>query len=624
MQTGDRLADRWELGERVATTDGTERWRALDERTGEAVELLVLGPARSSASERRSFHDVHRSLESRPETASTVATLAVHHDETRAYVVRTPLADATLADVRAPLDAAVVAAIGVRMLPAVSESGAATRGALLPSDIGLDEAGQPVLAPRGAPMNQVVRGTTKAVAPEVYTGRAPDGAAGLYGLGTLLYRLSTGREPPIVVGGAPPAPPSAVRHGIDPAFDEAVSRLLDANPARRASALPLLTEVAGDRAIPDLREQVRPAAVVGEVTLDRSGGPTIRTTTSADRARSGRASEPPRALVIVPHRVLAGLDPADRHAAAGLAGVSLSVIDEAIAKRLPLVIEGFSLRADAARKAREWSASTGLRLTAGVAGTGQALWLPLLAALVLGLPLGLLTLVLTAFQVWVVAVPAAALFAVDAGFALLTWLWMRNLAADWTVANDAWQLVQGHRAQVRELGLEPVHRDLASLRRQLATTELPVTAASDLRSVLKEVDSKLVALQDRASTSAEALQKVDATGLRARLGVLNGQPVLDPAQIAERDRLTRTVADLEDVEALRQSVRDEAHRLRDALAEVAAVLGRISDDATEDALAALGRGARHVGETARSAEGADDERLRRARALTAAKDRAAQ
>jgi len=602
MRAGDELGGRFRLEAPLPTPDGVARFRATDLQSGREVEVLSLGAARSNADDRRAFRDVHREMRG-ARAGSAVPTIAVEHAETEAWAARPRLAEPTLADLAGPLEAEIVAAIGARLLPAVTGSGAATRGALLPTDIALDEAGRPVLAPRGAPLNQVVRGTTRAVAPEVLAGGPPDAASGLYGLGVALYRLATGREPTLGTSGAPPAPPSAVRHGIPPALDRAILALLSSDPAARAGALPLLQEVAGGRPASELERFVRARANLGEVNVtvspsssSRPGGPT-------------RRREVPRAMVIVPHRELSRLDPGARHAAAGLAGVSLDVVDEAIDERLPLVISGHALQVEAERDAASWRERAGVPTAAGVADAGRAMWLPLLAAVAIGLPLGLLTLVLALFGGLSLAVPAGLAFAADVAFGVATWLIVQRRAADWGRSSEAWRLVTDHRRSRTELGLGPVSEDLAALRRQLAAADLPPAAASDLRSVLKEVDERITALAARAEASAGALRQVDATGLRARLGVLLGVTEPDRDQVAERDRLARIIADLDEVSALRDAVATEASRLRDALAEVATVLGRVGDD--DDAIADLGRGARRVEEAVRDDPEADDEAVRR-------------
>ncbi|MEN0062477.1 MAG: hypothetical protein AAGA48_10025 [Myxococcota bacterium] len=594
MKSGDVLADRWRLETVLQTRDGIARWRATDQHSGTDVEVLSLTPGRSSDADRRAFLETHRIMRD-SEVEGTVPTIALHPGDPGPFAVRPALSSQTLADLRAPLDAHIVAAIGVALLPAVAASGGASRGALLMSDVALDEDGRSVLAFRGTPLNQVIRGTTRAVAPEVLAGRGPDAASGLFGLGVALYRLATGREPDLGKAGVPPAPPSAVRHGVPAALDDGILRLLSSDPSERAGALPSLQEAAGDTVHPDLRGYAKPAAVLGEVKV------TTSRSSSATNGRSAR-HETPRAMAMVPHQTLKGLDPEQRHAIAGATEVSLDVIDQVVARQWPLVVGGFPLRAEAVRESRRLTELSGVPVHAGVAGAGRALWLPLIATLAIGAPLALVTLGLMIAQVWWLAVPMAGALAIDVVIAAATWLWLRSRATDWSNANEAWRLVADHRDQRETYGLKPVSDDLAALRRQLAQAELPPAAASDLRSVLKEVDARIDALHERAEAASGALRQVDSAGLETRLGLLQGKAGLTEAETAERDRLSRILADLDDVKGRQRSVHEEASRLRDALAEVAAVLGQLGDEVSDDALAALGKGARHIEAAARPSE----------------------
>ncbi len=608
MRAGDRLGGRWRLEATLPTTGGVLRFSAIDESSGESVEVLALDETRASDDDRKAFREVHDAMRG-IDTPGAVSTLTVEHGESRAWAVRPRLGEATLAELKAPMSGSAVAAIGASLLPAILAAGGSTRGTLLPTDIALDTEGRPVLAPRGTPLNQVVRGTTRASAPEVLAGRPADAASGLFGLGVMLYRLATGRLPAVATGGAPPAPPSSTRDGVPAALDEAILLLLSPDPAVRAGALPLLQSAADGEAVVDLRGRVQPRSVLGEVD------------TTADPLPSGsrkpRRDEPPRALVVVPHRALSRLDPAGRHAAAGVAGVSLAVVDEALERQLPLVVGGASLRVQAARDAQHLTERVGLPLEAGVTDAGRGLWLPLLAALAIGAPLALLTLVLGLFGVLWLAVPAALALAADGAFAVITWLTMRRWAADFGASAEAWRLVEHHREARAELGLQPVSDDLAAVRRQLAEADLPPAAASDLRSVLKEVDQRIESLAEQGSAAASALRQIDVAGLRGRLAAFDRESSLEPAQASERDRLTRIVADLDDVRGRQELRIVEATRLRDALAEVGAVLGRLAEDSPDEALAALGVGARHVEEAVRNAGADGDEARRRQERLVA-------
>ncbi len=104
-----------------------------------------------------------------------------------------------------------------------------------------------------------ISGSIPYVAPEAILGLAVDGRADLYGLGVLLFYLSTGRMPLASRSperwlrwhlGGPPADPRGVRPDLSPRFSELVARLTararDARPATAAEALSILgTTAAG-------------------------------------------------------------------------------------------------------------------------------------------------------------------------------------------------------------------------------------------------------------------------------------------------------------------------------------------------------------------------------------------
>lgn len=577
MQVGDQLGGRWRVLATAPSRDAVERWRAVDEHTAEPVELLVLRASRADAGARRAFVAAHESLIGAIEPG-VVPTLQIHREGDDVVAVRVPTEDASLADLRGPIDVGVVASVGAELIPAVIAAGPATRGALLASDVGLNAQGRPVLAPHAAPLTRVVRGTTRAVAPEAFEGATPDGAAGLYGLGVLLYRLATGREPLTSATGAPPPPPSVVRHGIPPAFDEAIARLLSRDPSARAAALPLLQDLAAPPE--DLRSRARPRAVTGQVIVgteraDRSAQPGTRHDTD------------PVGLVLIPAGALAQLDPDQQSLAAGLAGVPLAVIHALKGADLPLVIEGARSRAAARQRARQLADQTELPVSHGIeAGLPPSVHLTT-TILVALLPL-LGTLITGIFGLLIVAVPL---------FVILLVI----IAIGGGLAYSAARRRRLHRAGLEGLArsrtelaargadglLAPIWARLAELRVQLGSTELPPTAAADLRGILKGIEDRLDALARRARSADDTLRQVDATALSTRLKALSSKPELSPAESAERDRLARTVADLDAVKLRRRSVAEESSRIRDALSEIAAVLGQLGEDPGEEILSRL-------------------------------------
>ncbi len=583
MTEGELWRDRWRLTGRAPSRDALERWHAEDTSTGQSVEILILRPSRGNRDSRRDFVNVHRALR----TASDPAlreTLEVHHDGELAFAVRAPLHTQTVADVRGPLPADQVAAIGAKLLPAVLAAGSATRGALLPSDVGLDDVGQPVLALRGAPLTQVVRGTTRAAAPEAFQGADPDGPAGLYGLGVLLYQLATGRSPQAAGLGptAQPPPPSAVRHGIPQALDTAITTLLSTDPSRRAAALPWLLDAAGP--LPDLRTQLQQAAA----------SEPVRTGPANDASRRQHADDDvPAGLVLVDAGDLAQLEPAQRSHAAGLAGVPLSVVHDLITARLPLVVATTTSRAGAVQQAQRLSRDSGLPVAAGVR-SGVSPWAVGATTAVAASVPALLVLLTAALGAWFLAVPLLLLLATIGLAGAWIGLATQRRRALHGAGLAGLRHARGRRGDHAVDLLAPAWDQLARVRAQLGAADLPTNANTDVRSVLKDLEERLLGLATRAGASERALKQVDATQLRTRLAALTTQQELSDAQRAERDRLARTVSDLDAVAEHRRSVASEAARIRDALAEITAVLGQLGDDPGEALLDGLGRATRHA------------------------------
>lgn len=163
--------------------------------------------------------------------------------------------------------------------------------------------------------------------------------------------------------------------------------------------------------------------------------------------------------------------------------------------------------------------------------------------------------------------------------------------------------LQQARAQLTERDadgwLTPQWSRLADLRLQLARADLPLAAASDLRSALKEVEARLQRLAEAGQTADRTLRQVDLAALRTKLATLQRRAD-DPQIRAERDRLARTVADLEVVEATRARLAAEASSVNALLAEVSAALGQVGTGTELDEDRALER-LNQVAQSAREA-----------------------
>jgi hypothetical protein len=601
----DRTYGRWQLASRLPSRDAVERWRAVATDTGEPAEILLLPPQADERS-RNEFQQLHEALRQARDPA-LAQTFEVRQEGTRRLAVRAALETPTLDALRGPLDSPVVAWLGAVLLPAVLAAGPATRGALRAGDIGIDARGNPVLAPWIEPLTRVALGSTRAVAPECFEpgsfeGRPPDGAAGLYGLGVLLYTLATGREPPTIgtrSSRAPPPPPSALRHGIPEQLDRAILRLMSPSPGERAGALPWLQELAGPAV--DLRTLLR-SSIAGPASVE------VKTTVSATRAPGGtlagarggtlggsssppRAEEAPGGLVLVSASSLAGLDPAARSLIAALARLPIATVDALANAGLPVVLETRAGRGAAMARAIELARTTGLPVEHGSNTTVPA-WVWLVTALVASalpagigavmLLMGLIPVAVVAFVVAGLGVGAGALVARSAGRP-------RALHRAGTQA-----LLQAQ-ASVQERDaqgwLAPQWGRVATLRLQLAQSDLPLAAAADLRGALKDIEARLQKLAEAGQTADRTLRQVDLTALRTKLATLQRRAE-DPQVRAERDRLARTVADLEVVEATRTRLASEAASVDALLAEIGAALGQAGPDMDEVALDRLSEVAR--------------------------------
>jgi hypothetical protein len=139
--------------------------------------------------------------------------------------------------------------------------------------------------------------------------------------------------------------------------------------------------------------------------------------------------------------------------------------------------------------------------------------------------------------------------------------------------------------------LAPQWGRVATLRLQLAQSDLPLAAAADLRGALKDIEARLQKLAEAGQTADRTLRQVDLTALRTKLATLQRRAE-DPQVRAERDRLARTVADLEVVEATRTRLASEAASVDALLAEIGAALGQAGPDMDEVALDRLSEVAR--------------------------------
>jgi hypothetical protein len=526
------------------------------------VELVAL-----RASAERTVHHTFRLTSRalmRDREPGLVRVLAVI-DGDSPIVIREALDESTLADILKPLPAEVIAAIASRLIPAVLVAGSATQGALSAEDIRLDPSGRPVLTPRVSAPSRVGRALARHAAPESFSGSPPDGAAGLYGLGAVLYRLATGRD---AFRGSKPGPrsappaPSTVYPGLPLWLDAAILTLLSSDPSERSRALPAFLEHAAE--VGDLRDHVQ--SPVGKVKLSQ------RTETQ----RRGHFDRPPTAAVVVDSRDLSALDPESRSLLAGYAQLPITVLDELAESGLPVVVQHFGNRHNAGQHARELRALTGLPVLASASNA----WRPWMLASVCGIaavpPLAIgAGLLFTGFGA-IAAVPlvvggvAATLGLVATGRAAAQSRQYKRAEKSTVAVKDAMR----HRGGTR---LAATWSRLAGLRQQLGQMDLPATASADLRSTMKDIERRLEQIASVIGTADQTLQGADLDARRTQLGALEGTRTPRP----ERDRLARTVADLEDVARRRERLTAERTRIDAALDEFSGVLAQVAASDSE-------------------------------------------
>lgn len=569
MRAPDRIGP-WEILDELPGEAEVRRWRARHTETGDTAEVLALRNPSPRAD--TAFATTHRSLSHQVEPG-LARTLLVDQSWRQALVVRQELGPTTLADARPPLPPAQVAALGAHLLPAVVAAGSATQGALRPEDVGLSPQGTPLLAPRGRPHARISKGDALWVAPEAFDGVAPSGSSGLYGLGVLLYRLATGRDPRFTPGlrAPPPPPPSSLRPGIPSALDQAILRLMDPDPVQRAGAMPLLQDLAG--ALPDLMSEppVRAAPdLTGEVRY---------TITAPTRSRGVADAATFRAATVVPAEAVLSLSPSTLSHLAGQVELPLSEVEDLARKGLPLVVST-APRLATAREQAEALVAQGLPVEVA-GGSGAALKSMALVLLssgavltVLGVLAAVLPILVGALVPGVVAGGVLGLLAIVA-FVLGGMAWSRGRARTRGLleARQAQDASRSRQQMVRQGRAARAWERVATLRRQLPSLELPAAAEADLRSGLKEVESQLLTISRRLENIHKTLDQADLDQLRTRLASLSQRATTDSESAAQRDRLGRTVTDLEALVQQRDRLDGQVVHIEDALDEMTATLG---------------------------------------------------
>ena len=522
----------WTTIAEVPCRASIRRQRVVSEATGTPAELLSprTDGAIHPAAVRRDFIQVHRAL-GRLVDPALVKVISIVDDVEAPAVIRAPLENDTAAQWPGPLPASDVAYIGARLLPAVLLAGKAMGGVLLPHDVGIDAAGQPVLAPLGPIPNQVDRAVLGAASPESFDGAAPEGTGALYGLGTLLYTLATGRPP----ASSNALPPSALNHRVPSGLDEAITLLRNTMPERRSLALPLLAELSKPS---DLRRHFTPAAT--------------RARFDANALVTTRQPQIPLVLTAVQ---LAALTPSERSAAAGVAGIASQTLDELIVHSLPLIL-GQAPNAKESRVQLDL-----LRDRHGLPGTmalkpRSSRWTWLTIGLGIAAVPAVGSAVALGFGLIPLAVPLAIGSAAIVG--ITSWrAWAVQQRLDLLKTVDRSRRIQ-RRNQIsmrQHAGVHQIETRLARTRVALDQANIAPAIQVDLRGALREIERKLEPLLELLRATAEVLHHTSRERTEKRLAVLETAPAEHHTD--ERRKLASTLQHLDAIAAQHRTGLDE-------------------------------------------------------------------
>ncbi len=528
LEPGNLLGERWRIVGPAPAPQSLTRLRVVALDSAEAAEAI--SPANGPPERKLSFERAFRALLAHVDPAAAAVRDVLVIDG-RPWVIRAPLDDRSLADVRGPVPAEVAAWVGARLAPALQSLGGAGGTLVTDEDFALDPQGAPMFAPTGRLPGRVEIGTGRGVAPEVFAGAPPDGRSALYALGALLFRLTTGSPIPPAGSGRPPARASALRPDLPPDLDQAIAALLSSDPTHRPAGAAALGNLAGPPI--DLRAWARPPALATALQLPSSPAATARL---------------PFHLVVE----IADLPRWQWNGIADRAGLPVSALARLVDVSLPLVVGRFSTRSGAEEAAATWNG-------ASVRQTG---------------PVGLGGLLLAG------ALGLAALFPLLAGAALLPYLYLVGwlfLLLGGAMATAGLGLGIGARraaaAQNRALrgatflALEfdsttasgPLGRTWDRLRRARASLEalaLPAAAEVDLRSSLRDAERRLEGLAEVIVRAEATTREVDPTRLRTR----GAERALADYHAVERARLD-AVAEVEELSDAVDSLLASAARI---------------------------------------------------------------
>jgi non-specific serine/threonine protein kinase len=253
----------YRIGERLGSGGMGEVYRAEDTRLGRPVALKFLPPSLKADPDSRARLLNEARAASMLRSPNIAVTYDIGEDSGTDFIVMEYVDGELLSSrvLKGPLPVREVVEIGLQVADALDEAHArgivhrdiksanlmrTERGLVKVLDFGLAKflSTTPATDLTQAPMTMVgmVVGTVSYMAPEQALGKPVDRRADLFSLGIVLFELVTGRMP--FEGTSPteiidhilhetPSPPSQYVAGVPPAFDAAVARALEKDPAFR-------------------------------------------------------------------------------------------------------------------------------------------------------------------------------------------------------------------------------------------------------------------------------------------------------------------------------------------------------------------------------------------------------
>jgi len=520
MGEAPRLPERWTIGARIHRDRWVTRWSAVDVETRRPVEVWVLtAPTARPAP----FLAVYRALRDAgplPGAPEVVDVL-----DTPPAVVLEPLSPHTAHALRGPVPPSAVGPIAAVLIPTVQALGPTLLGHIGLRDLAVRRDGRLCVCPRTLVGPSVAKRIGDLAAPEAFTGAEPTTEMALYGLGSALFILATGRQPK-----PDGPPPRAFVPALPSTVEACIEALRASSPVERRTALALLEPDPG-AAVPNLLPQLRARTELGPTStaLVPAGG--------LDRpywgvwATAAKALEPSRFAIL-----------------AALAELRVPQLQDLVERGLPVLLD-HSESPSALRRRIQRAEAAGIegQWLSTDRGWGRVFGGGLVVATIAQAAAG-------ASLVFAGGFPLAGLFAIGAATtgAAATLTVTRSIRAHRhaRATSEAAQWIHAqHRLRAQHPPLSRVVGFLHEAR--LLSTELPTAMQHDVRDTLMQVDRCISELEAvlRAGEDVQALLVRPDVEAQLRRGVRADQAARASAHLDDSERRRARVygwlADLE-------------------------------------------------------------------------------